>query len=413
MDDAGHVAILEGVRVLDLTRFLSGPQATLFLAGLGAEVIRIDEPAGDPTAAAPPLLGPLGVSLERQTPGDIGIAYLKRSRGKKAITLNLKAPEGRELLMRLVEGADVLVENFRVGVTERLGIAWDALRERNPRLVHCRITGYGATGPDAPYKAFDLMVQAACGIMSITGSPDSPPSKTGSSLSDGIAGTFALSGILGALLQRERTGCGQSIDVSMVDCLVSLMMDEPFDVYHRLGLDLRQGNRIARFSPFNTYPTLDGTVALGAATPRDWVALLEVMRREDLLTSPQFMSIAWRLANNAVVDSLVSAFTTGLTSAALLGRLNERDIPCSAVRSIDSLAAWPHLRHREMLMPLRHPECDVGDDVLAPGFPIKFSAAAVGYGGAPAIAEHNAEILGHGLGLRADELDDLRRRGVI
>ena len=251
---SGGTAILEGVRVLDLTRFLSGPQATLFLAGMGAEVIRVDEPGGDPTASAPPLLGPNGVSLSRQSPDDLGIAYLKRARGKKAVTLNLKSPEGLALFMRMIDGADVLVENFRVGVTERLGIDWPRLQARNPRLIHCAITGYGATGPDARLKAFDLMVQAATGMMSITGAPDGPASKTGSSLSDGIAGTFAVSGILAALFQRSRTGLGQSVDVSMADCLVALMLDEPFDIYGQIGLDLRQGNRIARFSPSTPIP---------------------------------------------------------------------------------------------------------------------------------------------------------------
>ncbi len=413
MGSAGHGRILDGIRVLDLTRFLSGPQATLFLAGLGAEVIRIDEPSGDPTAAAPPFLGPHGVALDRRSPDDLGIAYLKRSRGKKAITLNLKAPEGYELFMRLVETADVLVENFRVGVTDRLNIAWPVLQARNPRLVHCQITGYGATGPDASAKAFDLMVQAATGLMSITGEPEAAPSKTGSSLSDGIAGTFALSGVLGALLHRERTGVGQSIDVSMADCLVSLMMDEPFDVYGRIGLTLRQGNRIARFSPFNTYPTLDGLVALGAATPGDWVALLHVIERTDLLASDDHMNLSWRLANSRTVDALVSSWTGSLATEPALERLRSRDVPCSPVRSIDALADWPQLHHREMLQPLKHPRCSPGDDVLAPNFPMKFSGADVEYGPAPTVAQHNTEIYAQQLGLTQTELESLHRRGIV
>ena len=410
---AGLRSPLHGVRVIDLTRFLSGPQATLFLAGMGAEVVRVDEPSGDPTASSPPLLGPHGPALHRQSADDLGIAYLKRSRGKKAITLNLKTPEGHALLMSLVDTADVLVENFRVGVTERLGIDWPTLQARNPRLVHCRITGYGATGPEASLKAFDLMVQAATGMMSITGDPGSPPSKTGSSMSDGIAGTFAVAGILGALLQREHTGVGQSIDVSMADCLVSLMLDEPFDIYDRIGLDLRQGNRIARFSPFNTYPAQDGTVALGAATPQDWRALLDVMGRTDLLGSPDHMDLGWRLANNAAVDALVSDWTRLHPVAAVLAQLTARDIPCSAVRSVAALADWPQLRHRGMIEPLRHPGCTGATGVLAPGFPLKFSGATTGYGPAPFIAQHNAEVLGGWLGLSAAELDSLRDRGVI
>ncbi len=187
MHEGGQSAvgrILTGVRVLDITRFLSGPQATLFLAGLGAEVIRIDDPAiGDPTANAPPYFGPEGVSLNRQTDADLGIAYLKRARGKKAISLNLKSKQGLAIFFRLVEQADVLVENFRVGVTKRLGIDHAALQRHNPMLIHCAITGYGSTGADRGRKAFDLMVQAATGLMSITGDPEGGVCKTGSPLS--------------------------------------------------------------------------------------------------------------------------------------------------------------------------------------------------------------------------------------
>src|SRR5262249_39827077 len=166
----------------------------------------------------------------------------KRTRGKKSIGLNLKSAEGRDILLELVREADVLVENFAVGVTSRLNIEYEALRAVNPRLIYCSITGYGATGPERHRKAFDLMVQAATGMMSITGDPAGSSSKTGASLSDGIAGTFALAGILGALYQREQTGLGQFIDVSMADCLLSLIFDEPFECYDALGLAHRQGN---------------------------------------------------------------------------------------------------------------------------------------------------------------------------
>jgi formyl-CoA transferase len=239
--DGSKPAILHGVRVLDLSRFLSGPQATLFLAGMGAEVIKIDEPSGgDPTFAAPPYFGRGGVALDRRSEQDLGIAYLKRARGKKSIALDLKSTEGRNILLRLVREADVLVENFKVGVTSRLQIDYEVLRVVNARLVYCSITGYGSTGPERHRKAFDLTVQAATGMMSITGDPTGLPSKTGASLSDGIAGTFALAGILGALYQRHETGLGQFVDVSMADCLVSLIFDEPFECYRDLGLAHRQ-----------------------------------------------------------------------------------------------------------------------------------------------------------------------------
>jgi CoA:oxalate CoA-transferase len=407
--------ILEDIRILDLTRFLSGPQATLFLAALGAEVIRIDEPAaGDPTINAPPFFGPDGVSLQRRTPDDIGIAYLKRARGKKAITLNLKSEEGKALFLRLIGQADVLVENFRVGVTAKLGIDYARLRALNPRLIHCAITGYGSSGPDRARKAFDLMVQAATGLMSITGDADGAPCKAGSPLSDGIAGTFALAGILAALLQRERTGLGQLIDVSMADCLVSLVFDEPLDCYEALGLPFRQGNRIMRFSPFNTFPTRDGTVAIGAATREDWVALLHVMDRADLLASDDYMNAGWRIANNAAVDAVVTQWTRPQTSAAALDALNARDIPCSPVRSIGDVAAWPHLGARGMLQALRHPHLPDREGPLAPAFPLKFGAAATDYAGpAPLHGEHNDAIYRGVLGLSAEDVARLADKGAI
>lgn len=411
----GHDKPLSGVRVVDLTRFLSGPQTTLFLAGLGAEVIRVDDPvSGDPAASAPPFFGPEGVSMSRRTEDDLGIAYLKRARGKHSVTLNLKSPEGREMLYRLLGTADVLVENFRVGVSARLGVDHPTLSARFPRLVHCAITGYGQTGPEREAKAYDLMVQAAAGMMSITGAPGGAPCKTGSSLTDGIAGSQALAGILAALYQRERTGRGQFIDVSMVDCLLSLMLDEPLDCYDALGLDLRQGNRIMRFSPFNSYPTLDDGLVLGAATSRDWNALLEIMERQDLISSPTFGDPAWRIQNNTEVDRLVGDWTARLTTEDALRRLASRDIPCAPIRDARRLEDWPHLAERGFLQKLAHPGMPGIVGPVAPGFPLRFSGAKTGYDDpASFIGAHNKTIFSDEFGLGDAELEAMKRNGII
>lgn len=415
MSDGKGGKPLSGVRVIDLTRFLSGPQATLFLAGLGADVIRVDDPVlGDPAAGAPPFFGAAGISMSRRGEGDLGIAYLKRGRGKRSITLNLKSPRGRDILYRLLETADVLVENFRVGVSERIGLDRAMIAERFPRLVHCAITGYGQTGPERHAKAYDLMVQAAAGLMSITGEPDGPPCKTGSSLTDGIAGSLALSGILAALYQRERTGQGQFIDVSMAECLLSLMLDEPLDCYNELGLELRQGNRIMRFSPFNSYPTLDHGLVLGAATQRDWEALLGVIGRSDLVSSPTYGDTGWRIANNRAVDQLVSAWTIQLTTDEALERLSARDIPCAPIRDARELADWPHLKARGFLRALKHPGLPDASGPLGPGFPLRFSDADTGYEtSACFVGEHTESVFGGELGLRSDELEVLKRDGII
>jgi formyl-CoA transferase len=397
--------ILDGVRVLDLTRYLSGPQATLFLADLGADVVRIDDPdKGDPAAAAPPFFGPEGVSLTRQTPEDIGLAYLKRGRGKKSVTIDLKSERGLALFKRLAGKADVVVENFRVGVTKRLGVDYETLSALNPGLVYCSITGFGADGPESGRKAYDLMVQASAGMMSVTGDPAGETYKAGSPISDGISGTFAVLGILGALFQRSRTGQGQFIDVSMTDCLVSLMYDEPWDCYAAMGLPLRQGNRIMRFSPFNTYPAADGVVALGAATAADWLNLLELMGRDDLRAEPGFMDAGWRIANNAAVDEVVAGWTAGLPVDEIVTRCAAHAIPCSPVRDISELNEWEQLRQRGLLGRARHPGLPEATGPLAANFPLKFSGADTrNETSAARHGEHNATVLSDWLGEEEDE----------
>jgi len=404
---------LKGVVVLDLTRFLSGPHCTLMLAGMGAEVIKIDDPrGGDPTAGAPPLVGPGGVSFSRASPEDYGIAYLKRTRGKQSATLDLKNAEGRELFLRLVERADVVMENFRPGVAERLGIGYPALKARNPRIVYCALTGYGANGPDRELKAYDLMAQAASGLMGITGEPDGAPMKTGAPLSDMIAGSYAAMGIVSALYERERSGEGQAIDVAMVDCLFSMMMDEPLDCYAQLGLESRQGNRIMRFSPFNAYAARDGWVALGAATPGDWPRLLQVMGREDLAEHPDMRRLEWRLAHNDEVDALVGEWTARHDVAAIVAQLGAADIACSPVRTPEQAIAWPHLRARGMVQPLARPD-GTATPVVAAGFPFKFSRSEATLAKpAPVPGAHTADVLERLLGVGADELAALRRKGA-
>jgi len=408
--------ILDGIVVLDLTRFFSGPQATLFLAGMGAEVIKIDDPkGGDPTAFAPPYAGPEGVSFVKQTEQDMGIAYMKRARGKKSATLNLKSERGRDIFMRLVEKADVVIDNFSAGVASRLGIDHDSLKAVNPRIVTCSLTGYGSSGPHRDLKAYDLMVQAATGLMSITGHPGSPPVKTGSPLSDAIAGVFAAKGIIAALLHRERTGEGQAIDVSMADCLFSLIFDEPLDCYERLGLDFQQGSRIMRFSPFNVYPAADGWVTLGAASHDDWLALLKVMGRGDIvLAGGDMMQLSWRLAHNEEVDAIVEAWTKSLPVAEVVQLLSAAKVPCSQVRSIDEVVAWEQLRQRDMVEPLWNPVAQSAMPVSAPGFPIKFERTPGSYDRpAPLPGADTEAVMTRFAGLTQSDLSSLRMDRVI
>ena len=412
---AGMRSILEGVTVLDLTRFLSGPQATLFLAGLGADVIKIDDPkGGDPTASAPPFAGSGGISLERSDPHDMGLAYLKRARAKRSVLLDLKSPQGRDAFLRMVEQADVVIENFSVGVAQRLGIDHEQLKAVNPGLVYCALTGYGSTGPDRHLKAYDPMVQAAVGLMSITGLPGTAPVKAGSPLSDTVAGVFAAMGVVAALLHRQRTGEGQAVDVSMADCLFSLLFDEPLDCYGRLGLQEQQGSRVMRFSPFNSFPARDGWVVLGAATQDDWAALLRVIGRLDLAGHPDFSRLAWRIENNAEVDAVVSSWTRGRTMAEVVDAMAASKIPCSPVRSIEDVMRWPQLQERNMIDAVWNPSAREYVAANAPGFPLKFSRTPGGYHRpAPLPGEHTREVLKALAGLSDEALSTMQRAGVV
>ena len=407
--------ILEGMVVLDLTRFFSGPQCTLFLAGMGAEVIKIDDPkSGDPTAFAPPFDGPQGLSFERRSEQDMGLNYLKRARGKKSVTLDLKSAEGRRIFLAMAAKADVVVENFRPGVASRLGIDYAALRDVNPRIVYCALTGYGSTGSSKDAKAYDLMVQAAVGLMSMTGHPDQPPVKAASPLSDAIAGTFAASGIVAALLHRERSGEGQAVDVSMADCLFSLVFDEPIDCYEPLKIDPRQANRVMRLSPFNAYPASDGWVVLGIATNAEWLALIDAMGRGDLKDDADMMRMSWRIVNNAAVDAVVSAWTTPQTKDEVVAALARAGVACSPVRSIEEVMNWPHLLEREMIVRMTNPLTGQAAGAAAPGFPIKFSLTPASYDTpAPVPGSHSEEVFARFANLSASQVQQLRKDGIV
>lgn len=407
--------ILENVIVLDLTRFFSGPQATLLLAGLGATIIKIDDPkTGDPSAFSPPFAGPSGISFHKKTDLDMGLAYLKRARGKKSINLDLKTPEGHAIFMKLVESADVVIDNFSTGVASRLKTDYANLLLFNPEIIYCSLTGYGSTGAEKNLKAYDLMVQAAVGLMSVTGEESSPPIKTGSPISDAISGSYAAMGILAALLHKEKTGQGQEIDISMADCLFSMVFDEPFDCYKELGIKQRQGNRIMRFSPFNVYKTQDGWIALGAATNSDWIELLKVIEREDLLNEQNMMSTGWRIENNESVDAIITNWTREELTNNAINKLNAKKIPCSPIRTIEEAINWNQLQEREMITTLVNPLSNSVITASGPGFPIKFSKTPVNYDQpAPLPGVHTEEILNKLAGLSKNELLTLIKKGVI
>ncbi|MFT7598293.1 MAG: crotonobetainyl-CoA:carnitine CoA-transferase CaiB-like acyl-CoA transferase [Acidimicrobiales bacterium] len=405
---------LEGIRVLDLTQYLAGPHATMLLAGMGAEVIRIDNPhTGDALSGAPFFYGADGLSLVKRDDSDVGVAFLKRLRGKRSITLDLKSDEGRQLLLRLAEGADVLVENFAVGVTERLGIDWPTLQAVNPRLIYCAITGYGSTGPDRHRRGYDLTAQAMSGLMSVTGKPDDPPTKAGSPLADTVSAGFGFAGVLGALYQRERTGLGQFVDVAMTDVLFSLVFDDPLEKFDEIGIAQRPGNRVPRLSPFNTYRTSDGWMVICCGNDECWRRLCGVLGRLELAEHPQWGVMSWRIDNKDEVDAIVTTWTEMLTAGEAVERVLASGVAASAVHSIDDALEWPHLQERDMIEPVEHPTLGVLDGLKAAGFPLKFSGGETGYRhGAVVTGADTRRILGE-LGLSESDLDDLEARTII
>ena len=386
---------LQDIKVLDLTRFLSGPQTTLFLAALGAEVVKIDDPKiGDPVAEAPPFVGKNGVSMTRSSSSDVGVAFLKRARGKKSIELNLKNETDKRLFFKLAATADVIVENFRFGVTKRLGIDYEQVKKINSKIIYCSITGYGNTGPEKTKKAFDATIQAASGLMSVTGQPEGTPTKIGSSMADTIAGTFALSGILASLIQRNKTGIGEFIDVSMNDCLISLLYDEPWDCFGELGLEKRQGNRIMRFSPFNFYSAADGGIEFRAATEKDWLAITDMIGREDLRTNPTFSNLGNRIKNADQIDHIVGEWAAKQKVSHIIQLCEKFEIPCSAVNDIASIAESPQMQERNVLQKVQHPNFHLKDAPLAGNFPVKFSSAMTSIDQpAPKRNEHFEEVV--------------------
>jgi len=385
----GH---LDGVRVIDLTAYLSGPFVGLNLAAMGAEVIKIERPKiGDPCRWNPPYAGPEGVGYEKKTDTDVSLIYLKRNRGKKSIFLNMQKDEGKEIFQRLVEKGDVVIENFAPGVMERLGFGYPKLKQVNPKIIYCSISGYGQDGPYRDRTAFDLTIQASSGIMGVTGFPDGPPTRCGAWIGDMIPAMYGISAILAALFSREKTGKGERIDISMQDGCFSMIMDEALDFHLSVGIPMRTGNRNPRLAPWNTYPAKDGYVIICVANNAQWESFL----------------------NSDDVEEIVLDWLKPLTKEEALRRLREKKVPCDPVPEIDEVFNDPQLNHRGMIQELLHPLTG-GTGIKAAGFPIHFTEHQAGLQDpAPYPGQHSEEIYKGLLGISQEELEKLKEGGII
>jgi crotonobetainyl-CoA:carnitine CoA-transferase CaiB-like acyl-CoA transferase len=395
-------APLAGIRVLDLSRVLSGPFATMILADLGAEVIKVEAPSnGDDTRS----YGPPFIQGE-------STYYLAINRSKLGITLNFKKDRGRMLLDRLIERSDILIENFRPGTLDRLGLGYEALHALYPRLIYCSISGYGHTGPRRSEPGYDVIVQAESGVMSVTGSPEGPPFKMGISIADITAGTYAVQGILAALYQREKTGEGQKVDISLLDSMVSTLTYQA-GIYFATGqTPRRMGNRHPSIVPYETFEASDGYFNLGVANDGQWHRLCESMGLADLASDPRFTSVALRVKNYEVLRPCLASLFLSQPVQYWLDLLRKARIPCGQVRSVAEALEDPQLQARNMILDLDHPK--VGR-MRVTGTPIKLSAAddSMNAMPPPTHGQHNREVFCRLLGLSAAELESLRREEVI
>lgn len=394
---------LAGVLVVDLTWYLAGPYATMILADLGATVLKIEQPGGDPARGNGPFL-----DAERR----FSSYFMSVNRGKRSVVLNLKHPRGLAVLAELAARADVLVENYLPGTLERLGLRYAALAERNPRLIYAACSGFGQQGPYARRPALDVIIQAMAGTMSITGEPDGPPMRAGASIGDLTGALYTVIGILAALHERERSGRGQFVDVALLDAQVALL-ENAFARYFATGeVPGRQGTSHPLITPFQAFATADGSLVVAASSQTHWRALCEVLGRPDLCEDPRFRERADRTRHRAeLVPILAAQFATRPTGY-WVERLLAAGVPCGPIHTIDQVAADPHLAARAMFVtldvpglgPLRTVNSALHHLSRTPGVPA---------GPPPALGEHTAEVLREYLGLTDPQVEALRAEGAV
>jgi CoA:oxalate CoA-transferase len=406
---------LEGVTVLDLTTALAGPYATLLLAGLGARVIKIENPRQPDTARSnAPFIGRDGVAMTRQHDDDMSLAIMERARNKESITLNLKHARGRAVFMELAQRADCVVENYSAGTADRLGIGHAACSAVNPRIVYTSISGFGANMISGQNKAMDTIVQALSGLMMTSGMPGDPPVRVGVPFGDLSAPLFAVIGTLAALMQARSTGTGQHVDVSLLGAITAMVAAEPFEVMRRAGQETRSGNAMPRLAPFGVFATQDGHVAICAPTDGFSAALFQAMDRPDLLTDPRFVGRDQRVKNGNALHQLIGAWLLDLDTDAAVLRLEQCGVPSGRVRDPGEASRDPRLLARGETEFIEHPVYGNVADVVIGGLPIRMTGSFAAFDRpAPNLGQHNQAVLGDWLGLSEAALQTLSDDGVI
>ncbi|MEA2739287.1 MAG: CoA:oxalate CoA-transferase [Acetobacteraceae bacterium] len=389
---------LAGVKVLDLTRVLSGPFCTALLGDMGADIIKVEAPEGDSVRGA----GAIKDGLSWY--------FAQFNRNKRSIRLDMRRPEAKAILARLIEQSDVLVENFRPGVLARLGFSEVRLKELRPSLVACSINGFGSAGPYKDRPAFDFIAQAMSGFMSVNGGPDDPPLRSGLPISDLVAGLYAALSIAAAVPHARATGQGQRVEVSLTNGLVSLLSYIATTYFATGAAPVRSGNDHPIAAPYGLFPTRDGQIALAPADDAFFRRLADALEEPGLKTDPLYATQTARVANRARINAIVGGKLAANTTAHWVEVLNGAGVPCGPVNSVAEVFADPQILAQEMVIDVEHPGHGL---VRQLGFPIKLSETPCRVRrSAPGLGEHSDEILTE-LGYSASDREVWRRDGVI
>lgn len=398
---------LAGVRVLDLGRHLAGPTCAQYLGDLGADVIKIENPerGEDGRAAGPPFFDAHGPALRGES-----AFFLSANRNKRSLALDIKRPEGKALFLRLVDDADVVVENFRPEVMGALGLGYDTLAARNPRLIYCAISGYGADGPFANRPGLDNIIQGFAGLMTVTGFEGGEPTRVGIPIADLLTGLLGAFGVVAALQARERTGRGQRVETSLLESMLGTMGFQAVRVLNGAGVPPQAGNHHPINAPYGIFRTRDGYVTIGATGEKRWPKFCDLIGRPNLPADPRFATNGDRHANRLELAEIIGDALQAHTSAEWEPILNDAGIPCGPIHKLDEALYHPQSLHRGMVVEREHP---VLGTVRLLGMPVKLSDTPTGvWRTPPLMGQHTDEVL-RDLGLGDDELAWLRESGVI
>jgi len=391
---------LDELFVVDLSRILSGPICSMMLADMGAQVIKVEPP-------------PLGDDSRQWGPpfvGGISTYFHSINRNKKSLGLNLQTEAGRRILWELIDRADVLIENFKPGVVDRLGFGYEEVSKRRPTLVYCSISGFGQTGPNRSRPGYDVVAQGESGIMDLTGFPDGPPAKVGTSISDIVTGMYATQGILLALLARARTHRGQWVDVNLLDSTISTLTYQALSYLMTGRTPTRMGTRHPSIVPYECFRVRDGFVNIGVTNPKQWVNFCNELGIEELIADPRFSSTDARLNNYHDLKVILDRTLQGFAKAEVLQKMSAAEIPAGPVNTVAEILDDPQMDAREMIRELTHPEYG---PIRLLGIPIKLSdTPGIVEGAPPYFGEHNRAVVSM-LGYSESAIDEMAKDGVL